>query len=405
MLRHLASIVAALALASAAHATSIRVMSFNTWHAGSRVADGEQKVIDAIVAAGADVVGLQETEGRLATAIAAALGWHALQGPGSAAIVSRFPITEVFALARDASGLGVRLRLGDAPAGDVVFWSAHLGYTDYGPYAACDGAATSTLKRGESSSGRDKQVRDVLRRMRRQLREADDIPVVLVGDFNAPSHLDWIPAAASLHCGVAMAWPVSSRLARAGLIDVFRVLIPDPVAVPGTTWSTVYPAPEPQDRIDFVYAKGTVPVSAEVFVLGTPSPHPDHATNAWPSDHAAVVATIDVTPTRAVPDREPRLALDRSSYAAAEPIVAELSGGPGNGTDWVALYHAGDVPGVHPAATWRYLNGTQSARRRGPTSATVTFAPGTLPSGAYVAHFLYADGFGALAPGVPFSVD
>jgi hypothetical protein len=84
--------------------------------------------------------------------------------------------------------------------------------------------------------------------------------------------------------------------------------------------------------------------------------------------------------------------------------VATLAAGPANADDWIGLYRAGDTPGVEAASAWRYLNGTQSAGRRGQSLATVTFAAGSLPPGAYVAYFLYADGYGALAPAVAFTI-
>jgi len=402
MLRSLVLVLLALGSAPAAHALPLRVMSFNVWHAGSQVHDGPQKIVDAIVAADADVVGFQESEGWMATHVAAALGWYALQGPSSVAIASRFPITEVFPLARDASGLGARLDVG---GGDVVVWVVHLGYTSYGPYAACDGAPTPVLSRGERASGRYAQMLDVLKKMKKQLRVAETMPVLLLGDFNAPSHLDWTTAAASLHCGVSMRWPVSAKVERADLIDVVRAIHPDPVTQPATTWSPLFPAPEePQDRIDFVYAKGAVPLSDDAFVVGTPAPPPHPASNAWPSDHAAVVTQLEVAPTASIAGRAPTLGLNASTFGPDDPIVATVAFGPGNGTDWIGLYRAGDVPGEDGSESWRYLTGTQTAKRRGWTAAAVTFPAGTLDPGDYVAHFLYADGAGTMTPGVPFTV-
>jgi hypothetical protein len=37
-------------------------------------------------------------------------------------VASRYPIAEVYPLARDAAGLGARLRIEGAPAHDVVVW-------------------------------------------------------------------------------------------------------------------------------------------------------------------------------------------------------------------------------------------------------------------------------------------
>uniref|UniRef100_UPI0031DD747D hypothetical protein n=1 Tax=Saccharothrix mutabilis TaxID=33921 RepID=UPI0031DD747D len=90
--------------------------------------------------------------------------------------------------------------------------------------------------------------------------------------------------------------PVSRAVQQAGLTDAYRVVHPDPVTKPGTTWSPVYPrhngstgVPEPRDRIDFVQSAGRVQAtSSEAVVLGTPTAVPSHQDNLWSSDHAAV---------------------------------------------------------------------------------------------------------------------
>ena len=72
-------------------AETLRVMSFNIWGGGANEGKGIEETVAAIKAAGADVVGLQETRletdpctaevcpasgDSVAPAIAAALGWH-----------------------------------------------------------------------------------------------------------------------------------------------------------------------------------------------------------------------------------------------------------------------------------------------------------------------------------------
>src|SRR5687768_15214271 len=77
---------------------TLKILSFNVWVTASNVNDGYQKTLSAIDESGADIVGLQETGGRLATALALDLGWYAYQGSGSVAVLSRFPISETFPL-------------------------------------------------------------------------------------------------------------------------------------------------------------------------------------------------------------------------------------------------------------------------------------------------------------------
>ncbi len=178
------------------------------------------------------------------------------------------------------------MRIEVAPGREVDVWTAHLHYTPYGPYEAVfDGLGASELIAHEDV--RLAQMRDALHRIAES--SSDGVPVVLVGDFNCPSHLDWPD----------VTWPVTRAAADAGFADSFREAHPDPVAEPGNTWSPIHPVhedgsgrTEPQDRIDYVLHRGLTVRDARTLVTGTPCPWPDVAGNDWPSDHAAVVTTF-----------------------------------------------------------------------------------------------------------------
>ncbi|MEV5968417.1 HAD-IA family hydrolase [Streptomyces sp. NPDC051921] len=269
----------------------LTVMSWNLWLGGAMVGDHRAKQLAAIRASGADVVGLQETGGTATQELAEALGWHHHHAGENLGILSRHPIVA---------------RLGDPDVGfygaagtrvlvdgehEVDVWTAHLHPTPYGPYeAAFDGLRDAELIAHEDV--RLAQMRDTLQRIAKEAGE--DRPVVLVGDFNAASHLDWPD----------VAWPVTKSAEEAGLRDSYREARPDPVRDPGHTWSPVHPVhpeegeragrPEPQDRIDYVLhnARGLRVLDSRTLVTGTPAPWPDVAANAWPSDHAAVVTTF-----------------------------------------------------------------------------------------------------------------
>ncbi|MFJ4466846.1 HAD-IA family hydrolase [Streptomyces sp. NPDC089424] len=264
----------------------LRVMSWNLWLGGARVDDHRAKQIKAVLDTGADVVGLQETAGTAARELADALGWHHHSAGENLGVISRHPVT-----ARHGDpdvgfygATGVRIEAGPGRAVDV--WTAHLHYTPYGPYeAAFDGLGAAALIAHEEV--RLAQMREALRWIERA--GDDGVPVVLVGDFNCPSHLDRrdVP------------WPVTRAAEEAGLRDSYREAHPDPLAVPGHTWSPIHALhedgsgrPEPQDRIDYVLHRGLRVLDSRTYVAGTPRPWPDVARNAWPSDHAAVVTTF-----------------------------------------------------------------------------------------------------------------
>ncbi|MEU6091241.1 HAD-IA family hydrolase [Streptomyces sp. NPDC047085] len=265
-------------------APELRVMSWNLWLGGSEVDDHRAKQVKAVLESGADVVGLQETAGTAAQELAAALGWHHHRAGENLGVISRHPITARFG----DPGVGfygaAGVRIEAAPGREVDVWTAHLHYTPYGPYeSAFDGLGAPELIAHEDV--RLTQMRDTLDRIAESSR--DGVPVVLVGDFNCPSHLDWPD----------VEWPVTRAAEGAGFADSYREAHPDPVAEPGHTWSPIHPVhedgsgrPEPQDRIDYVLHRGGLTVrDARTLVIGSPCPWPDVAGNDWPSDHAAVV--------------------------------------------------------------------------------------------------------------------
>ncbi|MEU6313576.1 HAD-IA family hydrolase [Streptomyces sp. NPDC047014] len=286
----------------------VRVMSWNLWQGGSHVDNHRDKQLAVLLGADVDIVGLQETAGLAAPELAAALGWFHHRAGDNLAILSRCPV--VAALGDPEVGFygatGARIRLDEHPDGtpqELVLWTAHLNYTPYGPYDACfDGLSEPGLLARERESGRVDEIEGILAAMAPDLAAADRTPVLLVGDFNAPSHLDWTAAAAPAHGGHGpVDWPVSRAVERAGLRDSYREAHPDPVAAPGTTWSPVHPRhedgsgrPEPQDRIDYVLHAGSrlTVLDSAALATGRISPWPDVAANDWPSDHAAVVTTF-----------------------------------------------------------------------------------------------------------------
>lgn len=271
----------------------LRVMSWNLWYGGTKVAHHREKQLKVILEAGVDVVGLQETYGTSARELADALGWEHHQAGENLGVISRYPI--VARLGAPDPGFygatGVRIRLGERQ--EAVLWSAHLDYTPYGPYeASFDGLAAPELVAHEA--GRLGQLREILDTMAPDLAARDTTPVLLVGDFNAPSHLDRTDAE----------WPVTKAAEEAGLRDSFREAHPDPLKEPGVTWSPVHTEhedgsgrPEPQDRIDYVlYAgDGLRVLDSRTLVTGNPRPWPDVEDNDWPSDHAAVITTFSLT--------------------------------------------------------------------------------------------------------------
>ena len=303
-MRRLAGIAVAaalLALAAPAAAQPLTVQTFNVWYGGGQVEF--DRIGNAIRAAGADVVGIQEPEGNLRR-IADVAGMSFTDE--TLHLISHYPI---YAVERG----GVRFAyVAVGPGRVVAIGNVHLPATPYGPEMVRDGKSAAEVLKTERET-RLPEIRPYLRPLSRQA--ARGVPTFLTGDFNSPSHLDWTPAVAAVRPQVKypLNWPVSAALARAGFRDSYREAYPDPVARPGLSWTAGTPPPrvrdrETLDRIDWVTVKGPATTLASRLVGEPGGPDVDIGV-PWGSDHRSVASTFEVAAAPAPPlaHAEPRV--------------------------------------------------------------------------------------------------
>lgn len=261
----------------------IKVMTFNRLYTTSSTS-----AINAITAADADIVGMQETFG-IATTVANALGFYkSNSASGSTVILSRWPIT---------SSANHRATIELSPGQLIHVFTGHLQSYPYQPYDIRDGQlATEAQAIAAAQSARGTEAAQIVSEMTTFI--ATGVPVFLTGDFNEPSHLDWTQAAADsgLHFGMKVQWPASKAFTNAGMKDSYRTLYPNPIIKPGNTWSSFNPVNEVHDRIDIVYFAGTdVQVTGTQIVAQNLTEADIDAPN-YASDHRAVVATFSLLP-------------------------------------------------------------------------------------------------------------
>jgi hypothetical protein len=109
---------------------TIKVMTFNIWLGGDQV--NFQKVIEAIKAADADIVCLQEAGGNTAR-IAAALGWT--YAVPARHIIARVPLFAPPATTQGADGNDLNTVYAEVEPGRfVAIANIHLPSDPYGPY-------------------------------------------------------------------------------------------------------------------------------------------------------------------------------------------------------------------------------------------------------------------------------
>ena len=318
-----------------------KILSFNVEYEATNYSPDEvMQIIDNL---GADVVVLNEaheTEGALTNAeysskIADALTQHGINYTYShdwAIIASKHSITQPFKSIITDGIKSTNKYLDSAALIDDKFYvlSAHLTDYPYQPfqlahipycYETCqknicsrpyDQSANtaSTLTKSSTCAKKSAETQmieqahlargadvDMIISAIEEISKVDGRPILLAGDFNEPSHLDWSDDA--VRAGeqpLRVRFPTSSRLVSAGMQDLFRAVHPDPVKNPGHTWPARPLTKEyladlslgqikeqiatPTDRIDFIYGKGFTPLSADVVVT--------------PSDHNAVIAEVEV---------------------------------------------------------------------------------------------------------------
>ncbi len=263
---------------------SLTVMAWNIWHGGHEHGKevGVERVIELIKESGADLVAMQETYGS-GEEIADALGYYFYLRSSNLSIMSRFPIGETFDVYKRFNSGGAQIQLGPNQA--INFFNIWLHYLpDYLKHVIEQTSTVDELTLDEGPT-RHAEILDILADTAPNLSDTNSIPVIMAGDFNGGSHLDWTRETTSLHNGYIVSWPVSLEMEKAGFTDAYRHVHPDPLRNQGWTWSPLSPNLAVKDRIDYVYVKGASITVVRASVINT---HPVK----FPSDHAAVTATL-----------------------------------------------------------------------------------------------------------------
>lgn len=290
---------------------------------GIQAGQSVDKIAEAIKAAGADIVGIQETKLEAAPAgtpaepvpefgygdskagdLGKALGWNVAEqepqkptyraaGVWANAVVSRFPIT-----GKTKHQLGVFV---DVDGRKVAVFNLHFHDAPYQPYQLLGieyGDYPFIKTELEAIKFAAEARVDAVTLLRADLEEAMDADAVFItGDFNEPSHRDWTKAAADAgRHPIAVKWPLTSVVEENGFVDLLRAAFPDEMAKPAFTWTpTTDPAAKDDhhDRIDFVFGKAAALKPVAAAVVGEKSPEADVVVTPWPSDHRAVAATVE----------------------------------------------------------------------------------------------------------------
>ena len=277
------------------------VLALNMWHGGDAGKRPLEDTLRVLRTAAPDAVCFQEVRGLAegrpdnAEALSARMGWSYMAFSGGRGVATRHRF----------AGRTRHAAIVELPSGRRVHVaSVHLPAAPYQPYQLAripyEGGrfiSTEAEAIAEAKAARLANLEALLEDLEDPL--DDDEPVVVAGDFNEPSHLDWTAAAARAGaCPIAVRWPGSALLEEAGLQDAWRVLHPDPLAWPGHTWTPITRADDPQDRhdrIDRVHHRGAGLRPVRVKLVGESSASSDLVVAPWPSDHRGVLVSFLAT--------------------------------------------------------------------------------------------------------------
>jgi endonuclease/exonuclease/phosphatase family metal-dependent hydrolase len=335
---------------------SVGVMSFNICLGGEAIDIAQ--VAAAIVASGADVVGLQEAGANTPT-IAQLVGFAHVDERHQ--VISRWPLA---APSRADRGY---VYVHPSPTTVFAIANVHLPSDPYGPYLLRDGHAVEEVLDVERETRLDA--------LRRRISGCEPllaagVPVVVTGDFNVPAHTDW-GTGWTEHRITPVPWPVSGAMTALGFTDTYRAANPGRA---GLTWTYGYPYPlgagdEPLDRIDFVWAAGHDDVVHSTVVGPAGAPDVGVPVDPWPSDHLAVSTTLTLTSVEPPPYVAPFVTrlevgdLLRVRFATSSGGLARICvAGAGDGFEAALMW-------VAPMEVERF--------------GTVTFGTAHLPPGEY----------------------
>ena len=209
---------------------TLTVLSWNVWHGGhSKTYSGKgcEGTIDILKKSEADVVLMIETYGA-APMVADSLGYSYNLISDNLSIYSRYPIIRKYAFADSISTFNFGGVMIDVDGKPVRVFNTWLHYLPDMRLVPTDKSKEEILA-WEMEGTRDEEIHKILSVLQPLLAEADSIPIIMGGDFNVHSHLDWTEATRN------------------------------PVANLGVTWLTDADSLETEcrmDRIDFIYYQG-----------------------------------------------------------------------------------------------------------------------------------------------------
>ena len=318
---------------AAQKSTEVKVLQWNVWQEGTMVPGGYDAIVNEIVRLKPDFVTFSEVRNyhktrfcdRIVKSLAEKGETYYSFYSYDTGLLSRHPIsdsTTVYPCVDDHGSIYRMVsKIGNQ---EFAIYTAHLDYLSDAYYnvRGYHGSTWKEIPIPESvaeilefndASKRDDGIRAFLQQAKKDI--AADRVVMIGGDFNEPSHLDWIRETKDLydHHGFIIPWTVTLLLDNAGFVDTYRTAHPDVLNYPGFTYPSNNPLKkvgqlswtpkaDERERIDylFFYPHRNIQMKSAV-IFGPDSSIVRHQRvkdtskdkhllplDVWPSDHKGV---------------------------------------------------------------------------------------------------------------------
>ena len=216
--------------------------------------------------------------------LAAEAGYqYSWRASSNLSIHSKYPIVDTLPIFKPFNSQGVII---DVEGTKLMCFNIWLHYLpDY--FQDIKTYSSDSLVSGEEAT-RLREITAILAAIDSLERIFPDIPIVIGGDFNSGSHLDWIENTKEYHYGKIVEWPVSKLMMNQGFRDSFREVNPDPLKTMDGTWGFLS-EDIISDRIDYIYFKGKRihPRESKIVMNDPPS-------GFFNSDHRAIVTLFSI---------------------------------------------------------------------------------------------------------------
>jgi hypothetical protein len=279
------------------------VLAWNIWHGANNESlkeDGRPHAIGIIKALNPDIILMVETYGS-GKMIADSLGYHfhLIAPEGTApddkrinlSIMSRFQLGQRFDFYNHFNVGGIEIFLNDSVK--VHAFSTWLNYQPWEDDPLTLDKTPKELIEWEKSGTRLAEVDTILKGLQPFLGQSDETPLIVGGDFNIWSHLDWQEETKKLHDGLTVDWWTTSMFEKAGMVDSYREVNLNAREFPGITWDQ--PNKKDEHRIDYIFykSKKLKPVASEIYKAPVnESLNINGKEFMYPSDHGLVFTTF-----------------------------------------------------------------------------------------------------------------